>query len=210
MNTRKSLVSKSTSLLNRKSLTLLLSVLAVPALAQLRWNSYDTSGNLVTANVAVGGGSDIGGSVTFTIPANTQLSFVTKDFVPFSLTGPNARRSVTFNVSVSAGFGGVTQRTMGWGLYNSAGTAGFADDVGYFGLWNGGGPFIETYDHPSGTANLMSGTKLGQGTVNTGTPADNSTYTNQILLVMNGTVTGISLGTSSSTLAAAGLAMNGL
>src|SRR6476620_2543757 len=137
MNT-KSLVSKSTSLLNRKYLTLLLSALAVPALAQLRWSSYDTSGNLVTANVAVGGGADTGGSVTFTIPANTQLSFVTKDFTPFSLTGPNARRSVTFNVSVSAGFGGVTQRTMGWGLYNSTGTGAFTDDVGYFGWWNGG------------------------------------------------------------------------
>ena len=207
MNTTK-LLSKPISLL--RSVLPLLCAAAVPAFGQLHWSSYDTSGNLITANVAVGGGADTGGSVTFTIPANTQLSFVTKDFTPFSLTGPNARRSVTFNVSVSAGFGGVTQRTMGWGLYNSAGTGGFTDDVGYFGLWNGGGPFIETYDHPSGSANLMSGTKLGQGTVNTGTPANNSTYTNQILLVMNSAVTGISLGTSSSTLAAAGLAMNGL
>ena len=207
MNTK---LSPFRTFLSRTYLTALLCAAALPAAAQLRWSSYDTSGNLVTANVAVGGGADTAGSVTFTIPANTQLSFVTKDFTPFGLTAPNARRVVTFNVSVSGAFGGVAQRTMGWGLYNSAGTAGFTDDVGYFGLWNGGGPFIETYDHPSGTANLMSGTKLGQGTVNTGTPADNSTYTNQILLVMNSAVTGISLGTSSSTLAAAGLAMNGL
>ena len=160
MNTTK-LLLKSRSLL--KYLPLSLCAAAVPAFAQLHWSSYDTSGNLVTANVAVGGGADTGGSVTFTIPANTQLSFVTKDFVPFSLTGPSARRSVTFNVSVSAGFGGVSQRTMGWGLYNSAGTAGFTDDVGYFGLWNGGGPFIETYDHASGSANLMSGPSWGRG-----------------------------------------------
>ena len=205
MNTMKLMLPKPL-----KYLTVALCLAALPAVAQLRWSSYDTSGNLVTANVATGGGADGGSSVTFTIPANTQLSFVTKDFTPFSLTAPNARRVVTFNVSVSAGFGGVAQRTMGWGLYSSAGTGGFTDDVGYFGLWNGGGPFIETYDHPSGTANLMSGTKLGQGTVNTGTPANNSTYTNQILLVMNSAVSGISLGTSSSTLAAAGLAMNGL
>jgi autotransporter-associated beta strand protein len=210
MNTPNCLNFTSRSVIIRKFLALVLCAVAVPVSAQLQWSSYDTSGNLVTANVATGGDLGSGGTVTFTIPANTQLSFVTKNFIPFSLTGANARRSVTFNVSVSAGFGGVAQRTMGWGLYNSAGTAGFTDDVGYFGLWNGTANLIETYDHPSGTANLMSGTKLGQGTVNTGTPADGSTYTNQILLVMNAATTGISLGTSSSTLAAAGLAMNGL
>jgi autotransporter-associated beta strand protein len=210
MNVAKHTVLKSRLFPVRQFLALILFALTVPAFAQLQWSSYDTSGNLVTANVATGGAANGGGSVTFTIPANTQLSFVTKNFIPFGLTGPNARRIVTFNVSASGGFGGVLQRTMGWGLYNSAGTAGFTDDVGYFGLWNGSANDIETYDHPSGTANLMSGTKLGQGTSATGTPADGSTYTNQILLVMNAAVTGISLGTSSSTLPNAGLAMNGL
>src|SRR6476469_2545082 len=113
------------SKLARKFLALALCATAVPAFAQVQWSSYDTSGNLVTANVATGGNVNGGGSVTFTIPANTQLSFVTKSFTPFSLTGPSARRSVTFNVSVSGGLAGVTQRTMGWGLYNSAATAGF-------------------------------------------------------------------------------------
>ena len=178
------------------------------AFGQLQWSSYDSSGNLVTANVASGGDVN-SGSVTFTIPANTQLSFVTKNFTPFSLAAASARRLVTFNVSVSAGLAGVNQRIMGWGLYNSAGTSGFADDVGYFGLWNGGGPYIETYDHDSGSADIFSGTHLGQGTVNTGTPSDGVTYTNQIQLVMNSAATGISLGTSSSSLANAGLAMNG-
>ncbi len=187
--------------------------LASRASAQLQWSSYDTSGNLVATNVASGGDLASGGTVTFTIPANTQLSFVTKSFTPFSLASGGAKRTVTFNVSVSAGFGGVNQRTMGWGLFNSTNTASFTDDVGYFGLWTGA--LIETYDHPAGTANLFGilsspSNKLGQGNSDAGAPADGLTYTNQIQLVMNAAASGISLGTSSSTIAAAGLAMNGL
>lgn len=184
--------------------------LTTAAFGQLQWSSYDTSGNLVTSNVATGGDLTSGGNVTFTIPANTQLSFATKSFTPFSIAGASTKKIVTFNVSVSGGLTGVAQRTMGWGLYNSAGTATFTDDVGYFGLYNGGGPYIECYDHPAGAANLLSGTALGQGTVNVGTPTDGTTYTNQIQLDMNSSANGISLGTSSSTLATAGLAMNGV
>jgi len=179
------------------------------AFGQLQWSSYDTSGNLVTANVATGGDLASASSVTFTIPANTQLFFVTKNFTPFSIAGANARMPVTFKVSASGGLTGVAQRTMGWGLYNSAGTGAFSDDVGYFGMWNGAGPYVETYDHPSGTANLFSGANLGEGKAQSGTPADGLTYTNQIQLVMNAAQTGISLGTSSSTLAACGIAING-
>ncbi|HEY4415984.1 MAG TPA: pectinesterase family protein [Verrucomicrobiae bacterium] len=190
-----------------------LSGFALPAFSQLQWNAYDVSGNLVTANVASGGDLASGSTVTFTIPAQTQLSFSTKSFTPFSLAQGGAKRTVTFNVSVSAGFGGVNQRTMGWGLFNSGGTAGLTDDVGYFGLWTGS--LIETYDHPSGTANLFGilsspSNKLGQGNGDAGAPADGLTYTNQIQLVMKADASGISLGTSSSTIAAAGLAMNGL
>ncbi len=50
---------------------------------------------------------------------------------------------------------------------------------------------------------------MGQGTAASGTLADGIVYTNQVQLVMNNVATGISLGTSSSTLAAAGLAING-
>ncbi|HEY1789552.1 MAG TPA: hypothetical protein VGJ73_15450, partial [Verrucomicrobiae bacterium] len=176
---------------------------------QLQWSSYDATGNLITANVASGGDLASGTSVTFTIPANTQLSFVTKSFTPFSLANASVNKIVTFNVSASGGFGGVALRTMGWGLFNSAGTAGLGDDVGYYGLWNGAGPYLEPYSHAAGLANLFSGTKLGQGTANSGTPSNGVTYTNQIQLDMNSTASGISLGTSSSTLAAAGVAMNG-
>ncbi len=212
MNSPNRIVTTSRLSLVRIFLTLLLCGVAIPSFAQLQWSSYDTSGNLVTANVATGGSANGGGSVTFTIPANTQLSFVTKNFLPFSLTGANARRSVTFNISASGGLAGVSQRDMGWGLFNSAGTAGLADDVGYFGLWTG--TIIETYDHPSGTGNLFAilsspSNKLGQGTASSGTLANSIVYTNQILLVMNNAVTGISLGTSSSTLPNAGLAING-
>ena len=212
MNTPNRIVITSRLSVVRIFLALLLCGVTVPSFAQLQWSSYDTSGNLVTANVATGGSANGGGSVTFTIPANTQLSFVTKNFLAFSLTGANARRSVTFNVSASGGLAGVSQRDMGWGLFNSAGTAGFTDDIGYFGLWTGS--IIETYDHPSGTGNLFGilsspSNKLGQGTASSGTLANSIVYTNQILLVMNNAVTGISLGTSSSTLPNAGLAING-
>jgi hypothetical protein len=189
--------------------TILLSGFAPAAFAQLQWSSYDTSGNLVSANAGVGGDATYGGTVTFTIPAGTQLSFITKNFSPLNIAAANARVQISFQVSASAGWGGVSARTMGWGLYNSAATASLSDDVGYFGLWNGGGPFIETYDHPSGNANLFAGTKLGQGTANTGSVVNGVVFTNYIQLVMNSSATGISLGTSSSTLANAGLAITG-
>lgn len=179
------------------------------AFGQFQWSSYNASGTLISANVASGGDLASGTSVTFTIPANTQMSFMTKSFTPFSIAGASTSKTVTFTVSASAGWTGVIQRMMGWGLYNSGGTAGLSDDVGYFGLWNGNGPYLETYDHPSGTATLFSGTQLGEGKANSGTLSDGATYTNQIQLDMNSAANGISLGTSSSTLAAAGLGMNG-
>jgi autotransporter-associated beta strand protein len=183
--------------------------LTTTAFGQLQWSSYDVNGNLISANAASGGDLASATSVTFTIPANTQMSFITKSFTPISISGASAKVTVIFNVSASGGLAGVSQRIMGWGLYNSAGTAGLSDDVGYFGLWNGSAPDVETYDHPSGTATLFSGTKLGQGTSASGKPSNGVTYTNQIQLNMNAADTGISLGTSSSTLAAAGLGMNG-
>ena len=181
--------------------------IAAGAFGQLQWSSYNTSGTLVTANVASGGDATYGGSVTFTIPASTQLSFVTKGFVPFSLAAANSAKTVTFQMSAS---GSVTsQRCIGWGFYNSAATASFSDDVGYFGLWNAGGPYNEPYTHASGTANLFSGTKQGQGGTYTGSLVAGTVYTNQIKLIMNASATGISLGTSGSVLANAGLAITG-
>src|SRR5580658_4472349 len=112
--------------------TVLLSLLgsSLAAFGQFQWSSYDVNGNLITANVATGGDLASSTSVTFTIPANTQMSFITKSFTPFNIAGASVKKVVTFTVSASGGFGGVAQRTMGWGLYNSGGTAGLSDDVG--------------------------------------------------------------------------------
>jgi hypothetical protein len=136
MNTLKSLVIKLGSFGLKSILPLLVCGLALPAFGQLKWSSYDTSGNLVTANVATGGDIASGGSVTFTIPANTQWSFVTKNITPFSLATAASGRVISFKMSASGGLSAVSQGVfvMGWGCYNSAGTASFADDVGYFGM----------------------------------------------------------------------------
>ena len=83
----------------------------------MQWSSYDSSGTLVTANVATGGDLTSGTSVTFTIPANTQLFFVTKNFTPFSLTGANSRMPVTFNVSASGGLAGIVSAHDGLGPF---------------------------------------------------------------------------------------------
>jgi autotransporter-associated beta strand protein len=211
MNTLKSIVVKLGSFSLKTVLTLLVCGMTLPALGQLKWSSYDTSGNLVAANIATGGDIASGGSVTFTIPASTQLFFVTKGFVPFSLTTPSSVRSISFKMSASGGLTGVTsgQRIIGFGLYNSAGTAGFIDDAGYFGMLNAGN-YTEPYYHTTNvSANLFTGTKPGQGTTTSGFPVDNVTYTNKLYLKMNAAGTGISLGTGGSSLAAAGVAING-
>ena len=121
--------------------------LAGAAFGQLQWSSYDTSGNLVTANVATGGDLASATSVTFTIPANTQLFFVTKNFTPIVLSQATASAVVTFKFSASAGLTGVAQRTVEWGLYNSAGTASLADDIGMYGGWRE--PTLKAYFTPA-------------------------------------------------------------
>jgi hypothetical protein len=187
-------------------LTVLLLGLATTAFGQLQWSSYSSSGTLIAQNVATGGDVASGTSVTFTIPASTQLFFVTKNFTPINLSAVTAAGVVTFKFSASAGLTGVNQRTVQWGLYNSAGTATLADDIGMYGGWTVGN-YLEGMFHASGSANLFSGTSPGLGKTTTGAPTDGTTYTNQIRLWnKNGTV---ALGSSSSTLAAAGVAMNG-
>ena len=109
-------------------------------------------------------------------------------------------------------FGGLTgatsgQRVIGFGYDNSAGTASFTDDVGYFGPFNAAN-YAETYYHSAGAANLFSRTKPGQGTT-TGFPVNHPICVNQLFLKMNSAATGISLGTGGSSLAAAGVAIVG-
>src|ERR1017187_76653 len=199
MNTRKSLVIKLGSFGLKNILPLLVCGMTLPAFGQLKWSSYDTGGNLVTANVATGGDITSGGSVTFTIPASTQLSFVTKNFTPFSLAAATSSRTISFKMTAAGGLTGAPsgQRIVGWGLFNSAGTGSFTDDVGYFGMFNAGN-YTEPWYHSSGSANLFSGTKPGQGTTTTGFPVDNVLYTNRLFMKMNAGGTGISLGTGNS------------
>jgi autotransporter-associated beta strand protein len=190
-------------------LAVLLSLLGSSAIAfgQMQWSSYDTSGNLVTANVATGGDLASASSVTFTVPANTRMFFITKSFTPIVLSQQNAAAVVTFKLSASGGITGVAQKTVEWGLYNSMGTASLADDMGMFGGWTGS--TIEGLLHASGSADLFTGTSTGQGKSVTGAPTDGTTYTNQIRLFLKTAPIGVALGSSSSTLGAAGIAMNG-
>ena len=186
----------------------LLMGLAFTAAGQMQWSSYDNGGNLITANVATGGDVVSGTSVTFTVPPNSTNFFVTKSFTPIVLSQANASAVVTFEFSASAGLTGVSSRTVEWGLYNSAGTASLADDVGMLGGWEGA--YVEGLFHAAGSAYLFSGTSPGLGKTTTGAPTDGNVYTNQIRLYLKTAPVGVALGSSSSTLGAAGVAMNGV
>jgi autotransporter-associated beta strand protein len=186
---------------------LLIFGLTSAAFGQLQWNSYNTSGNLVTANVATGGDVASGTSVTFTVPANTRMFFITKSFTPIVLAQQNASAVVTFKFSASGGVTGVSQKVVEWGLYNSLGTASLADDIGMFGGWTG--TTVEGLLHTNNSADLFTGFSTGQGKTVVGTPTDVTTYTNQIRLFLKTGPIGGALGSSSSPLGATGIAMNG-
>jgi autotransporter-associated beta strand protein len=79
--------------------------------------------------------------------------------------------------------------------------------MGMFGGWTGS--TLEGLLHSSGSADLFSGTSTGQGKTVTGAPTDGTTYTNQIRLFYKTAPNQVALGSSSSTLGAAGIAMNG-
>lgn len=182
-----------------------LGLAAVSSQAQLQWSSYNTSGTLVTANVASGGDATYGGSVTFTIPATTQLEFVTKTFVP--KTTPTAGNSalVTFNISAS---GGLTGRCFGYGLFNDSGT--LSQAMGYWGDFNISGPYFECFQRNWTNTTYMvydGGNGMNSGKSNTGTPVAGTTYSGQIQV--NNKSGAMQIGTSSSTVAAAGLVCNG-
>ncbi len=209
MNTLNRLVSKFGSFGRKLLLPLVACGMSLPAFGQLQWNSYDAGGNLIAAKVATGGDVASATSVNFIIPASSTNFFVTKNFTPINLSQANASVVVTFKFSASAGLTGVAQRTVAWGLYNSAGTTTLADDIGMFGGWYGPGAYVEGLFHASGTAYLFSGTSPGLGQTGSGTPSNGTIYTNQIRLYLKTAPVGVALGSSSSTLGAAGVAMNG-
>ena len=180
---------------------------ATMAFGQMQWSSYDTSGNLLNANVATGGDVASGSSVAFTVPANTRMFFATRNFTPIVLSQPNSSAVVTFQFSASGGMTGVAQKTVEWGLYNSMGTASLADDIGMFGGWTGS--TLEGLVHTNASADLFTGASTGQGKSVSGAPTDGTIYTNQIRLFLKTAPNQVALGSSSSTLGAAGIAMNG-
>jgi hypothetical protein len=190
----------------------LLSVgLASTAFGQLQWSSYDNTGALVTANVAVGGDATYGASVTFTIPATTERIFMTKSFGTIALTNSGALKKVDFSMVANGGlYPGSTGRIFGMGLFNDPGTASTAgDDLGFWCNFNTGNPGFEMFYRPSGQATFFqydSAHKPGTGNGKVGYPTNNVIYGMQFQLNNSG-ATGISIGTSSSTFAAAGAAM---
>lgn len=186
------------------TLVLGLTALALTAPAQLQWSSYDTSGNLVNANAGSGN------TVNLAVPANTTLVFVTRNFEPLDLSAGGAVSTVNFTFEASGALTGTAGglRNMGWGLYNTAGTDGLADDAGYWTRFNYGN-YPELFTHASSDgANLFSGSQQGQGGSYTGSPEDAITYDALIRLQTDGGGTGIALG-SGSALASAGIAIQG-
>ena len=198
-------------LLPRKIVALLTSLLAIPALAQLQWNSYSTSGALLTTNVASGGDAGYGGSVVLTIPASTELVFMTKTFVPKSLAAGSSSAKINFNMAASGGlYPGSTGRILGMGLLNDAGTASAITDTGYWVDFNTGNPSWELFSRPGTVTTFFqydSADKLSTGKTATGYPSNNITYGMQFQLNMNSAATGISIGTSASSYAACGAGM---
>jgi len=148
----------------------------------LSWSSYDINGNLVSA-IAGTGGDIANGSVTFTVPANATLIFITGNFSPLDLSLSGSIGQVDYLLTAQGlGAGnGLNGRPLGVGLYSDAGSSGITDDQGFFSLWNAGGPYPETYKHSTGN-NLFSGTQQGQGGIYNGALQDNVTYTSRIKL----------------------------
>ncbi len=181
--------------------------------AQLQWSSYNNAGALVTANVASGGDATYGGTVSFTVPANTQLIFMTETFAPINLTNASASRKVYFTMTSTAGISGAS-RAFGMGLFNDPGTPGNAlDDEGF---WTDFTTKFEMFDRltndsASTTFFVYNNTdKQGTGSSGSGAPTDGNTYGMQFQLNVNSADTGISEGTSSSSYATGGSAMTNI
>ena len=170
----------------------------------LSWDAYDTSGNLVQAGAGTGGSVSTADTVSFTIGAGQTLIFVTQNFTPIDNSANSTTNVVSYNFSAQGlGAGnGVNGRPLGVGIFNTAGTAGVADDYGYFALWNPSGPYPEMYTD-SASANLFSGTQQGQGGTYHGALQDNVTYAG-VIRPRTSAAGNISLGYGSS-LAAAGI-----
>lgn len=181
------------------------------AFGQLQWSSYNTSGNLVAANVASGGDSTYGGSATFTVPAGTELIFVTGTFVPVGLPAGSSSDLVDFTMSASGGlYPQYSGRLFGMGLLNNPGTASALNDTGYWTDFNTGNPDFELFYQPGTLSSFFqynSTYKLGSGHTSAGNPTNNINYGMQFQLNMNSGATSVSIGTGDGSFAVAGAAL---
>ena len=183
----------------------------LPAFGQLQWSSYNTSGNLVTANVASGGDSTYGGSVTFTVTNGTERVFVTSTFVPVGLPAGNTTNLVNFTMNASGGlYPQATGRLLGMGLLNNPGTASATNDSGYWADFNTGNPSFELFFRSNTIPSFFSYDsthKLGSSTQATGYPTNGVNYGMQFQLIMNPGATSISIGSSKASYAPCGTGM---
>ena len=171
---------------------------------QLQWSSYNNVGVLQTNNAGAGGDATYGGSVNFTVPASTELVFMTKTFVPTNLATSGASAKINFTFSATGGLNpGNTGRVLGMGLLNDPGTPNNGlDDSGYWTDLNTGnspGSF-ELFYRSNGVTTFFqydSARKLGSGKLSVGYPSNNVPYGMQFQLNNQGTP-GIRIGNSTA------------
>ncbi|WP_158277509.1 pectinesterase family protein [Opitutus sp. ER46] len=184
------------------------------ASAQLSWSAFDET---TTTTLS----SQPDGTTTVTVPAGKRVTLFATNFVPVDFTArPTGEVYATITFKASGGLStiGSGTRAIGFGLYNTNGTATFADDNGYFTWLNGRatGSLIElrrrngdgtstSLLNPSGTAFNSLGT--GTKTFTSGTLSDGNSYSIQLHLM--GRNPGVSLGNTSSSTTGAGVWVSG-
>ena len=187
---------------------------SIACFGQLQWSSYNNVGALVTASLASGGDATYGGSVTFTIPANTERIFMATNFATITLNTAGATEAVYFTLTASGGLStGTLGRILGMGLFNDPGTFSNAlDDQGYWCNFNTGNPSFEGFYRPNTVTTFFQydgNHKPGSSTTKTGLPTDGQTYGVQFELV-NVSNSGIGIGTSKTPYSAAGAYMTNI
>ena len=186
--------------------------------AQLAWSvSNETTSVPAPASSGTNG-------VVVTVPAGQRVTLYATNFTPVDFSAVTTGEVyVTTTFKASGGLSSIAggTRAVGYGFYNNNGTNSgttFSDDNGYFTWLNGRqtGSLIElrrrngdgtsvSLLNPTGTAFNSLGT--GTTTQTAGALADSGTYAIQLHLVR--TATGVSLGTTSSTTAGAGIWVSG-
>lgn len=183
--------------------------------AQLSWSVFnETATTAAPASTALSG-------VAVSVPAGQRATLVANNLVPIDLTQTGTEALVTISFKVSGGLSGISAgtRAIGFGLFNTNGTAtNYADDAGYFTWLNGRntGSLIEqrrrigdgtspSLLNPTGTAfNNMS---TGQASPTPGSLNDGNVYSITFHLMSRGGA--ISFGNTSSNTTGGGIIVTG-